>query len=163
MTYSMRPPGASVAASPLPRHSGGRTSRVVRIRTGQVLTNGGCTAPACLCRDPRQERSLSPKLAVALQRGDGAEPVEARLEPAARALAAEVAQVEQKVPAGVQLARIAEPGHVVLGIDAVDQHPFQGPLLDQPLVDQSGDEADRPQLPQERRVEADLVDPVQDL
>ncbi len=92
-----------------------------------------------------------------------AEPVEILLEPGLRMLAADVAQMGQEFPVGVELAGDAQLSHHLLGRDAVDEHVAEPVAIDPAVLDQLGDEADRPHLAHQRRVEADLVDAVHDL
>src|SRR5260221_1629485 len=72
-------------------------------------------------------------------------------------------QMEQEIPVGVQLARDAELHHDLVGRDAVNEETAQVVAVDLAIVDQLGDEVDRPHLAHERGVEADLVDAVEDL
>src|SRR5260221_110851 len=72
-------------------------------------------------------------------------------------------QMEQEIPVGVQLARDAELHHHLVGRDAVNEQTAQVVAVDLAIVDQLGDEVDRPHLAHKRGVEADLVDAVEDL
>src|SRR5262249_23084952 len=69
----------------------------------------------------------------------------------------------EEAPVGIQLARNSEPLHHLVGRNSVNIEPLQAVSVDRTLVDQLGDEADRPHLAHQRRVEADLIDAVENL
>src|ERR1700726_3973968 len=84
-------------------------------------------------------------------------------EPVARTFSPLVAKKNEKVPIGVVLACRTECTHEFVVRDAVDQHVWQLFANDTVLRDELCDEADGPHLPHERRIEADLVDAVQNI
>ena len=73
-------------------------------------------------------------------------PIEIRLEPGVGALASQSHQVAQVVPVCVELVEGAELGHHVRGLDAVYQHSLQRVVAHFAVIDQLGDEGDRPHL-----------------
>src|SRR6202011_2796485 len=79
-------------------------------------------------------------------------------EPVARTFSPLVAKKNEKVPiGGVELAFWTECPHEFVVGDAVDQHLLQLAIDDAILRDELGHEADRPHLPHQRRIEADLA------
>src|SRR5271163_3024217 len=98
-----------------------------------------------------------------VHRGLDANSVEMRVEPLSCPVAADVAQPGQEIPVGIELAGDAERRHYVVGRDSVDPHAPERPVDDGAVIDQSGHESDRPHLAQQRGVEADLVDAIEDL
>src|SRR5260370_5905932 len=72
-------------------------------------------------------------------------------------------EMKEKIPVRVELARYPELHHDLVGRDAVNEETPKVVALDLAVVDQLGDEVDRPHLAHERGVEADFVDAVEDL
>ena len=78
--------------------------------------------------------------------------------------AAMVAQIGQEAALGIQLRSGAELHHQSVGRDSVDQHPLHAcTLLEPATLDHVVAEVDHPHLPHRGGIEADLVDPVQDI
>src|SRR5438132_140852 len=86
-----------------------------------------------------------------------AEEAEGRVEPAARAAAADILEREQEIDVGVVFARGAEIAHLILVADHVHVHllePVDALAVDMVAVYQLLHEGDRAHLAAQRRVEA---------
>src|SRR6202171_1657621 len=84
-------------------------------------------------------------------------------EPVARTFSSLVAKINQKVPIGIVLACGTERTHKFVIGDAVDQHTLQSSIDDAVLSYEFVHKSDRPHLPHQRRIEADLVDAIQNI
>lgn len=74
------------------------------------------------------------------------------------ALAAELVQMSEKIPARIQLARHTQVAHVFLGVDAVDEHLLQPAVVVKAAIDQPCDEADGPHFTHHAGVERQRID-----
>src|SRR5262245_7599039 len=92
-----------------------------------------------------------------------ADRVEMSREPAGGAILPDVVQVRQELPVRIELAHGPETLHQVIGLDGVDQYAIEAAIRHPAIVDELGDERDRAHLAKQRRVEADLVDAIDDL
>ena len=85
------------------------------------------------------------------------------VDPGLRAFATDLMEAGEEAPVGVELAGDAQFLHHVVGRNGMDQHPLDLVGIELAVIDQLGDESDRAHLPHQRRIEADLVDPVHDV
>src|SRR5262249_60435917 len=74
-----------------------------------------------------------------------------------------VAKVRQELPIGIELAHGTKLLQHVINFDRVNEDPLQTAVGDLSVVDQLGHEYNGAHLAKERRVEADLIDAVDDL
>jgi hypothetical protein len=89
------------------------------------------------------------------------EVLEMRVDPARRPCLAE--RLGQERPVGVQLAGDAEARHGASRIERVDEQALEAAVGDLALIDQSGDEFDRPRFADQRGIEGNFVAAIEDL
>src|SRR5262245_17284638 len=142
----------------------GEVQRRLLPPAGRLYNGSGALTRAG--REPRgrpQSEARLQVLAAKIDRRIHADHVEMSREPAGGAILPDVVQVRQEPPVRIELAHGSETLHHVIGLDRVDQYPFEAAVRHLSVVDELGDECDRAHLAKQRRVEADLVDAIDDL
>src|ERR1700730_16745041 len=116
---------------------------------------------------PYPSRPFGLRLGRQVDRALLADIVEMRIEEIARGAASAVAQHDEEIVVGAELAVGRELAERIVERDAVQLHAAilarPGAVRQPALVDPAGRELDRTQLADERGIEGDFVDPVHDL
>src|SRR5262249_54150830 len=83
--------------------------------------------------------------------------------PYVRSLAPEGAELPEEPAISIELARGSKPTHHVIGANRMDKHALCVGLAQFSVVDQFRHECDGSHLSHQRRIKADLIDPIHDL
>src|SRR5260370_37700383 len=89
--------------------------------------------------------------------------VEVGVDPTLGDLAADFLEMQQEIHAGVELARHAQPSHLTLRFYPVNLDTLVLVGVELALIDEIGDERNRPHSAHQRLIEGQPVEPVHDL